>query len=54
LAGSSYVESVPFRFASMHICYNFLQLRPLLSLVQMAVGKEGRLRFRSHYGMFLM
>lgn len=62
--GPSYVElmthggdiltsSLPYRIAGMHYCYDDSRLRPALALLQLVVGKEMRLRFRTHFGKLL-
>lgn len=45
-------DSLPMRFASCHFCYNDVKLLPLLSAFQMTIGREARIRFRSHCGRF--
>lgn len=43
-------EALPFRMAAMHFCYDDPMIRPVLNLVQRAIGRQGRVRFRSHFG----
>lgn len=47
-------DTLPYRVASMHFCYNDSRLRPLISALQAISGKESRIRFRTHYGMLKM
>ena len=46
-------KCLPFRYASLHFCHNVASFRPLLSIIQLAIRKEGRLRFRHHSGTHL-
>jgi len=46
-------DTLPYRVASMHFCYNDSRLRPLISALQVISGKESRIRFRTHYGSHL-
>lgn len=51
LLNSSFLsESLPLRYASCHFCYDDVKLLPLMSAIQMAIGKEARIRFRAHFG----
>ena len=43
-------DCLPFRYASMHFCYNNPRLKPLMNVIHYAVGTEARIRFRAHYG----
>ena len=43
-------EAVPLRLSGVHYCYDNPQLRPIALLIQHAMGKDSRLRFRAHYG----
>ena len=43
-------DSLPYRSKATHYCYNNPLLHPALSLLQMIMGKENRIRFKTHYG----
>ena len=43
-------DALPIRLAGVHYCYDNPQLRPIALLIQHALGKDSRLRFRAHYG----
>ena len=47
---SKVATSLPFRFAGQHFCFTDRLLYPFLGLFQIAIGKQGRLRFRPHFG----
>jgi len=44
------VESIPFKTRGFHFCHDSPLLRPLLAIMQMAVGSQIRMRARRHYG----
>jgi hypothetical protein len=46
-------DSLPYRNRAAHYCYDNPRILPALSLLQLFMGKENRIRFRSHYGKFL-
>ena len=48
--GNRLVTALPFRFAAQHYCYDDQILIPAMNLLQLTLGKQGRLRFRSHFG----
>jgi len=50
MKGAKYFMSLPCRFAAMHYCFSDAVVLPFLSLLQLVIGKEGRLRFRTHFG----
>jgi hypothetical protein len=43
-------DSLPNRISAAHYCYDNPLILPALSLLQLLMGKENRIRFRSHYG----
>ena len=45
-------DGVPFRLSALHYCYDNPLLRSAMSLVQIMVGRDYRLRFRTHFGRF--
>ena len=45
-------DGIPFRLAALHYCFDNTFLRSAMSLLQMMVGRDNRLRFRAHYGKF--
>ena len=45
-------DALPVRFSGAHYCYDNPQLRPIALLMQHAIGRENRLRFRPHFGKF--
>ena len=47
------LEGIPCKIRGCHFCYDNTMTRPLLAVMQMAVGSEIRLRSRTHYGMML-
>ena len=46
------IQCVPFRFSSVHFCFNSPVLRQPMALIQRALTTNHRLRIRSHYGKF--
>jgi len=44
------VESTPIRNSAVHYCYNDTKMLPALAVAQLALGRNNRLRFRTHYG----
>jgi hypothetical protein len=50
IQGSDMINELPFRMTGFHFCYSDSRLRPALSLVQMVIGQQMRLRFRTHFG----
>jgi hypothetical protein len=50
MQGSNMIKELPFRMTGFHFCYSDYRLRPALSLVQMVIGQQMRLRFRTHFG----
>ena len=44
------IQCVPFRFVSVHFCFNSPLLRQPMALIQKALSTKQRLRVRSHYG----
>mmetsp|Transcript_20305 Transcript_20305/g.49792 ORF Transcript_20305/g.49792 Transcript_20305/m.49792 type:complete len:465 (-) Transcript_20305:357-1751(-) len=44
------VKGVPFVVKGNHFCFDNEIFRPIMSAMQLAIGKEMRLRFRSHFG----
>ena len=43
-------DAIPIRTAAVHLCYDNPHLRPVVLLIQNALNKDHRLRFRAHYG----
>jgi hypothetical protein len=43
-------DAVPFRNVAVHYCYDSASLRPAMTLYQLVVSGNIRLRFRAHYG----
>ena len=41
---------IPINFKAFHVCHNHKLLGNMPSLILSAMGKDGRLRFRAHYG----
>lgn len=50
--GARSLGSLPWKLAAIHYCYDNRNLLSAVSLAQKLVGKEGRLRFRTHFGTF--
>ena len=48
------IQCVPFRFVSVHFCFNSPLLRQPMALIQKALTTKHRLRVRSHYGAFII
>ena len=44
------VSTLPFRGAAMHFCFNQPGLKILIDFIQLSVGKDKRMRFRTHSG----
>ena len=44
------LEGIPCKIRGCHFCYDNVRTRPLLAVMQMAVGSDIRLRTRTHYG----
>jgi hypothetical protein len=44
------VASLPFRFASLHYCYDDPNMSIFLSAIQKGLGKRVRIRLRAHFG----
>ena len=53
LEGGHLLISLPFRIAGLHFCYSDTRLRPAMALIQLVVGHQVRIRFRSHFGSHL-
>lgn len=51
--GGPMVNNLPFRMTGMHFCYSDEKLKPAMSLIQLVVGRQTRLRFRTHFGTAL-
>jgi len=47
------VINLPNRFICHQYCYDSPAVRPAMTMLQMMLGKKGRIRFRSHYGSSL-
>jgi hypothetical protein len=47
-------DAVPFRNVAVHYCYDSASLRPAMTLYQLVVNGNIRLRFRAHYGKKLL
>jgi hypothetical protein len=43
-------DALPFRNVAVHYCYDSASLRPAMTLYQLVVSGNIRLRFRAHYG----
>ena len=43
-------DGLPFRVSAIHYCYENRLLKTTMSLVQIMVGRDYRLRFRPHFG----
>lgn len=50
LASSFLIETIPYKIRGFHFCHDSALLRPLLAIIQMAIGSRVRLRLRRHYG----
>jgi hypothetical protein len=48
--GGSMMNHLPFFFAALHFCYNDIRLTPAMSLIQLIMAKQSRLRFRTQFG----
>ena len=48
------IQCVPFRFVSVHFCFNSPLLRQPMALIQKALTTKNRLRVRSHCGTFIL
>jgi hypothetical protein len=44
------LNDLPIRFTGVHMCYENSQLNPLVNMIHVLIGRENRLRFRSHQG----
>lgn len=51
--GGHLLVSLPFRMAGLHFCYSDARLRPAMGLIQLVVGQQIRIRFRTHFGSHL-
>jgi hypothetical protein len=51
--GPTLSKTLPVRVCAVHFCYDDLLLRPLMSMLQIALSQPGRLRFRTHFGSHL-
>ena len=49
-AGVKISKTIPFRLVSLHFCYSNRHLRYPMAVIQQNVGKDVRIRFRSHFG----
>lgn len=47
-------NSLPYRSVATHYCFNNEKIRAAMSLMQLVVGKDNRVRFRGHFGAFSM
>mmetsp|Transcript_13007 Transcript_13007/g.20941 ORF Transcript_13007/g.20941 Transcript_13007/m.20941 type:complete len:477 (+) Transcript_13007:249-1679(+) len=43
-------DSLPYRNACTHYCYNNPAIQPALNILQLVAGKDNRVRFRTHIG----
>jgi hypothetical protein len=43
-------DSLPYRNAATHYCYNNPALRPAINIILLVAGRDNRVRFRSHFG----
>jgi hypothetical protein len=43
-------KGLPLMIRGFHFCYDSEIFRPIMSAMQLAIGNQNRLRFRSHYG----
>ena len=50
LNGAPMLLSLPYRYCAIHICHNELRLKTSLTLLQMVLGRQNRVRFRTHFG----
>jgi hypothetical protein len=48
--GGSLLKSLPSRWVGFHICHNHPSFKAALAVTHYAVGKEIRIRVRTHYG----
>jgi hypothetical protein len=48
--GTKSMESLPLRLTGIHYCYDDARLLPALSISQLVIRRQGRLRLRVHYG----
>ena len=44
------LNDLPLRFNGVHMCYDNVQLNPLINIIQILIGRENRLRLRAHQG----
>ena len=47
------INILPFRMVGFHMCYEDSRVSPLIGIIQFGVGKDLRLRTRSHFGSSL-
>ena len=45
-------DSLPYRNVAVHYCLNDPRMMRALAIFKLVTGKNHRLRFRTHYGMF--
>ena len=43
-------DALPYRMAGLHFCSDDSRLEAVMAAVQMAIGRDNRLRLRTHYG----
>lgn len=49
-SGVKFMAAIPMRITAVHFCYNDPATSPFLTLTKYVIGRESRLRFRTHYG----
>ena len=51
---SNLLKALPFRFEAIHYCYDSILWLPSISVIQFGLQLFTRLRFRSHYGTYVL
>jgi hypothetical protein len=51
-AGKQFMSSIPIRVAAVHYCYNDAAIQPFMAITKLLIGKNLRLRFRTHFGEY--
>jgi hypothetical protein len=54
MRASFLTRAMPLQAKGFHFCYDDEHLRPVLSAIQMYVGKQTRMRFRTHFGTYYL
>jgi hypothetical protein len=45
---------LPFYLACVHYCHDDFRSRPMMTVAMLVMGATNRVRFRAHYGTFLV